>query len=503
MTLPDDLVEVLDLVGVDWPQIDEDEVKASAKDFRKLAEGIRDAVKEGNDACSHIVAGKSKGDTVKAIDRRWGKLTTRDLSTFSEGCDDLGGALDDCADLIVTCKVAIIAKLTATAATATAGVVGMFFTAGLSGLLSAAAIAAARLIIQEAIDYAIEQITSIVTDKIEGKILAEIEKLFSDQLGGGGTYDVMASGSADMAQDLVIEFAEFELAAGGYQKTATNFDKKKGEFKGGGASRKSSVKKDSRFHKLATVMDKAEDAVDKKADEMVKTLEDHGGKIDKSKGSHKDHDDDVKDKLKKCGDDDDDVPMYLLNADGSVQRLSLDGSVDMLTGDDKTRLNSVLDDGKAWVPTTDKEKAEWHTPQGHTGKVKSEKVSADGYDLAQATQAARIARDDYKGTNYAAGRYIGPDGKESILVGYSNKQGHSERMLGRPLLHKGSQNGLVELFTEREPCKKNPECARWLDAYFRDDLKVTHVADYYKEDGKTTNSEHIKYRNEVKKSHGK
>ncbi|MBT2439611.1 hypothetical protein J7E93_05640 [Streptomyces sp. ISL-36] len=331
MTLPDDLVEVLDLVGVDWPQIDEDEVKASAKDYRKLAEGIRDAVKEGNNACSHIVAGKSKGETVTAIDRRWGKLTTRDLATFAKGCDDLAGALDDCADLIVGCKVAIIAKLTATAATATAGVVGMFFTAGLSGLLSAAAIGAARLLIQEAIDYAIDQITSIVTDKIEGKILGEIEKLFSDKLGGGATHDVMASGSTDMAQDLVIEFAEFEQAAGDYQKTATNFDKKKGEFKDGGVGRKTSVKKDSRFHKLATVMDKAEDAVDKKADQMVKTLEDHGGKIDKSNGSHKDHDDDVKDKLKKCDKDDDAVPMYLLNADGTVQRLRSRISTDLGT----------------------------------------------------------------------------------------------------------------------------------------------------------------------------
>ncbi|MBT2439608.1 hypothetical protein J7E93_05625 [Streptomyces sp. ISL-36] len=155
------------------------------------------------------------------------------------------------------------------------------------------------------------------------------------------------------------------------------------------------------------------------------------------------------------------------------------------------------------MPKTEKEKAEWHTPQGHTGKVTSQKVSTDGYDLAQATQSARIARDDYKGTNYAAGRYIAPDGQESILVAYSNKAGHSERMLGRPLLHNGAGDGLKEVFTEREPCKKNPECARWLDAYFGSDLKVTHVADYYKPDGTTTNKEHITYRDNLRKAHGK
>ncbi|MGW0703746.1 nucleic acid/nucleotide deaminase domain-containing protein [Streptomyces sp. NPDC002867] len=506
MTLPDDLVEVLDLIGIDWPQIDEDDVKASAKDYRKLAEGIRDAVKEGNNACSHIVAGKSKGETVNAIDRRWGKLTTRDLATFAKGCDDLAGALDECAGLIVTCKVAIIGKLTTTAAAATAGVVGMFFTAGLSGLLSAAAIGAARLVIQEAIDYAVEQITAIVTDKIEAKVLAEIDKLFSDKLGGGSTHDVMAMGSADMAQDLVIEFDEFDRAAGDYQKTATNFDKKKGEFKAGGAGRKTSVKKDSRFHKLSTVMEKAEDAVDKKADEMVKTLEDHGGKIDKSKKDQKGTDEQKKKDIDSCKDvDGSDVRTYLLNADGSVQRLYEDGRTEKLDDADKTRLNGVvLNDGKAWIPSTPKEKSEFYADSKHPGRADSKKIGFDSNDdLVRATQAARIARDDYKGTNYAAGRYIAPDGKESILVGYSNKNGHSERMIGRPLLHNGKQDGLTEVFTEREPCRKNPECARWLDYYFGNDTKVTHVADYYKADGKTTNVEHTKYVDHLKKLHGK
>lgn len=73
-------------------------------------------------------------------------------------------------------------------------------------------------------------------------------------------------------------------------------------------------------------MDKAEDAVGKKADEMVKTLEDHGGKIDKSKGNHKGHDEERKRDFDRCKDDDDKVPMYLLNADGSVKALHTDGS---------------------------------------------------------------------------------------------------------------------------------------------------------------------------------
>ncbi|MFF6779005.1 nucleic acid/nucleotide deaminase domain-containing protein [Streptomyces sp. NPDC012637] len=504
--LPDDLVEVLDLIGIDWPQIDEDDVKASAKDYRHLAEGIRDAIKEGNNACSHIVAGKSKGATVTAIDRRWGKLTTRDLTTFANGCDKLAGALDECADLIVGCKVAIIAKLTATAAAATAGVVGMIFSAGLSGLLSAAAIAAARIVIQEAIDYAVEQITSIVTDKIEAKVLTEIEKLFSDALGGGSTYDVMASGSVDMAQDLVIEFDEFERASGGYKETASNFDKKKGEFKTGGAGRKTSVKKDSRFHKLAVVMDKAEDAVDKKADEMVKTLEDHGGKLDKSKKDHKDHDDHVKDKFK-CDGDDDEVPMYLLNADGSVKVLNYNGTTSSVSPTDDSGIWDIMEkDGTVWRPAP-REKHGFNVPAGRTGpKVTSTKIAPGSTDLSRATEIARYAKQDYSGSNFAAGRYIDPaTGKELILVGDSGGP-HSERTIGYPLLKNGKEANLAAVYTEREPCQLSPKCDQWLDLHFKSknpNLEVTHANDYdqsqknlYQRD-----KEHREYMAELEKRH--
>lgn len=512
MKLPDDLVDVLDLIGIDWPQIDEDEVKSSTKDYRNLADGIRDAVKEGNNACSHIVGGKSRGETVQAIDRRWGKLTTRDLATFADGCDDLASALDECADLILACKIAIIAKLSATAATATVGVVGMFFTAGLSGLLSAGAIAAARFIIQEAIDYAVEQITSIVTDRIENKVLAEIEKLFTDWLDGGSTHDVMASGSADMAVDLAIEFDEFDRASGDYKRTASNFNEKKGSFKEGRVKRKSSVKKDSRFHKLSTVMDKAENAVDKKADEMVKTLEDHGGKIDKSKRSHREHEEERKRDFDNCKPDDD-VPMYLLSKDGTVQELTPDGNLKAVDKNDTSGIHGLLEsDGKVWRPTTRGERSRYSVSAEDTkNRVKSHKVDPYENDLGKATQLARYARNDYNpDVNYAAGAYIDPETKKEItLIGSSDRGMHSERVIGYPLLHKGKAAGLNEVFTERAPCQlRNSRCDAWLAKYFASEnpgLKVRNAVDYDQLGGKKDegNAQQNDYIQKLKKSHGR
>ncbi|MFD9090954.1 nucleic acid/nucleotide deaminase domain-containing protein [Streptomyces prasinus] len=487
-----------------WPNIDEDEVRDTAKDYRNLAEGIRDVIAEGNKACSHVVGGRSKGKTVDALDRRWGKLTTKDLSTFAKSLDELGDALDDCAGLIEGCKVACIAELTATAAGATAGIIGMFFTAGLSGLLSAAAIAACRLALNEAIDYAVERITAIVTDRIEARILAKIEDVFTDRLDAGDEdLSPYAAGGSDMAQDLVIEFDEFDRASGGYGTTRENFDKKKGAHKTSGAKRRSSVKKDSRFHKLATVMDKCEDAVDKKADETVDVLEKHGGAIDKGKKHHKEQDEKTKRDIDGC--DSGDVSMYLLNADGSVQQLRPDGTLDSVSKTDRSGIRNILEpDGTIW--RAPKRGNPYPVPVGRKGpKVGSTKISPGSTPLSRATEIARFAKKDYGGTNFAAAEYLPPGGKKPIILVGDSEGPHSERLIGYPVLRHGEEKNITKIYTEREPCQLSPKCDQWLDEYFKSKnpkLEVEYANDYDQKDRTSgRDKEHRDYMRDLARAH--
>ncbi|MFE5729945.1 nucleic acid/nucleotide deaminase domain-containing protein [Streptomyces sp. NPDC056528] len=502
-TLPDDLVGVLDLVGVSWPNIDEDEVRSNATDYRNLAEGVRNVITQGNQACSHIVSGKSKGQTVQAIDRRWGKLTTKDLKTFSNALDSLADALDDCAGFIEGCKIACITDLSIAAGTATAGVVGMFFTLGTSAAVSALAIAACRIALHEAIDYAIGEITKVVTERIEAKILSQIEGLFTDALDAhdDGNLGQYGFGSADMATDLAIEFDDFDKASGDYGKTKDDFDKQKTLHKTGGSKRRGSVSKDSRFHKLATVMDKAEEAVDKKADETVTVLEKHGADIEAAKKEHKKSDKKAKDDIDGCKD----VRTYLLDADGTVRRLEANGDLKNLDATDKDRLDGILNDGKVWRPSTRADREEHSVGDTHTGKVKTDKVDPYTDKLGHATQLARYARNDYTENNYAAGRYVDPDGKgESILVGYSKTSLHSERSIGYPLLRNGKQQGLTKVFSERAPCQKRPRCEAWLNKHFPKVGIVDYANEYDQSVSRNKRDiEHQDYMKELKARHGR
>lgn len=188
--------------------------------------------------------------------------------------------------------------------------------------------------------------------------------------------------------------------------------------------------------------------------------------------------------------------MSLLDADGDLHRLD---------GTDRQRLDGILDNGKAWRPQTRRDQADTSVPNTHTGKVRSTKVDPYHNELGQATQIARYARHDYSGNNYAAGRYIDPDGRgESILVGYSEKSMHSERSIGYPLLHNGKQSGLREVFTEREPCQLKPSCDRWLDRHFPQATTVHHTNDYDQTVPRHRRDlQHQQYMAELQKAHGR
>ncbi|MFJ7424163.1 nucleic acid/nucleotide deaminase domain-containing protein [Streptomyces uncialis] len=257
-------------------------------------------------------------------------------------------------------------------------------------------------------------------------------------------------------------------------------------------------------------MDKAEDTVDKKADETVVVLEKHGGDIDRSKNDHRASD---KQRGRDIDGGDGGVPMYLVNLDGSVVQIHADGSTPTPVGkNDGSGINMLLtEDGRrAWRPRSGENNPFSVSDGGASApRVDSQKITAGSTDLAQATQIARYSKGDWSGNNYTAGRFIDDKGSDFILVGYS-KSVHSERALGYPLLKSGQQQNLRSLYTEREPCQKAGSwCDQWTAKHFGKDLPVTHSQRYdqslVQQPGESdyryrrrVDAEHIEYRKELK-----
>ncbi|MFE6961884.1 hypothetical protein [Streptomyces sp. NPDC057696] len=97
-------------------------------------------------------------------------------------------------------------------------------------------------------------------------------------------------------------------------------------------------------------MDKAEDAVDKKAGETVHVLEKHGGKRDASKKEHKKSDKKTKTDLDSC---ETGKPMYIVNIDGSIVELHADGTMPAVSKADESGINMLLTENggtQTWLP---------------------------------------------------------------------------------------------------------------------------------------------------------
>ncbi|GAA3620493.1 nucleic acid/nucleotide deaminase domain-containing protein [Streptomyces chitinivorans] len=511
--VPEDLRDIMELVGIDWPDIDEDELRDTAKEYRDFADELRDTIQKANRACSHITAGSSKGEAVDAFKLRWGKVSGQDMKNLAKAVDVLADAMDSGAGYVTTCKLSIIGSLTTAAVSITGSAIAAFFTGGLTALLGAAAAAALRQAVKEALDLLVSKLVELAVEKIEGEVLGLLEGLFDGRTGSGGrdrNGKLLPEGSDALGQELWIEFAEFEDAIAELGDEHDRFTKKKDGFTGKREKRSLVSKKDDRFAKFGAAVDKAEDKVELSAHKMSKELERNVDGLDTTKRSNDKNEKDTKDRFDNCRrHDDDEVRTYILNSDGSVDRLLPNGTLDPkgLDSTDRANLVNITDNGKVWRPESRSEQRKWHTKKGHTGTVSSRRVAPSEDELGQATQLARKARNDYGGGNYAAGRYIDPEnGRESILVGYSDNKYHSERNIGHPLLHKGMESGLKEIFTEREPCQKSPRCDRWLDCFFKPanpDLEVTYAARYDQSNKETQNNEHENYISELKKNHRK
>ncbi|MEU5977425.1 nucleic acid/nucleotide deaminase domain-containing protein [Streptomyces sp. NPDC047315] len=512
--LPEDVRDFLEYIGYDWPDINEDELRGSAAEYRAFAGQVRTTIERSSKAASPVTEGKSQGQAVDAFRKRWGKVSGHDMKNFASGLDVLANVMDAGALCVEGCKYVIIGDVAASAVTITAGVVGAFFTFGASTVLSAAAVALLRVAVKEALDYLVQQLVDLALQEIEGQLITTLTGLFDDAVSSGGVDaqgNALPVGSQAAGQVLLTDFTEFEDAIVELRKEYGRFQEQKDGFAGKRVQRSLVAKKDDRFAKFGQAIEKAEEKVAEVAGKMAKELEKNGYGLEKSKEQNKGDDKKTKDDIEDVDHRDlspeDDIPMYLLSKDGTVQELTPQGTIKPLDKGDDSGIHALLNNGKAWRPKTDNERKSVKIKETYPGKVVSAKIDPFVDRLGQATQLARKAKGDHKwNKNYASGFYVDPKTKKPlILVGNSEQGLHSERSIGYPLINKGKEAGLKSVFTERAPCQRSSTCEKWLEKYFvkkNSNLRVTHAADYVSGDPDGNKKRMEKYIEALKKNHG-
>ncbi|WP_063806658.1 hypothetical protein [Streptomyces regalis] len=186
LTLPGELVWVLDLLGYSWPEADEEALHKVAETWRAFGEELEEIQRDGEGLARTVVA-HNFGMAVEGFSKDWGAYTgangeDRYLPDAKTACDVIAFAFDAAAVAVLTAKLAVIAQLVALAIEIIAAQAAAPFTFGLSEVGALGATQATRLIVRELLDRLKREVMEAVTKAMEHATMDAVKKMAKEQL---------------------------------------------------------------------------------------------------------------------------------------------------------------------------------------------------------------------------------------------------------------------------------------------------------------------------------
>jgi hypothetical protein len=199
VTLPSEVAWVLDLIGVEWPNIDEDELRSAADQLRQLGSELSSNNGEAKSDIEEML-GVNSAESLQIFEALWKKLSDGHLQQLGEGMDLLATGLDIAAVVIVGMKLFAIGQLVVLAAEIIADQAAAIETFGASEALAAAQTEITEQIVKQAIEQAIQTLEQQLLSVVEGPIFAALESAgteLAEQLVGDalGTHQGIDLGS--------------------------------------------------------------------------------------------------------------------------------------------------------------------------------------------------------------------------------------------------------------------------------------------------------------------
>ncbi|MFH9694722.1 DUF6531 domain-containing protein [Streptomyces globisporus] len=170
---------MLDLIGINWPNVDEDAYRDMADALREFADDVED---DGHLANQHVqrLLSSGSGEALDALKGHWGKVKNKHVKDLASGARTIAGALDNAATAIEAMKYAAIVHLGVLA-----GKAGIFMalipvTGGLSMLIGGAAIAVAQQAIRRIIKECMEEVVGYIVSALTEPAVAALENMAAD-----------------------------------------------------------------------------------------------------------------------------------------------------------------------------------------------------------------------------------------------------------------------------------------------------------------------------------
>ncbi|MGW7492245.1 WXG100-like domain-containing protein [Streptomyces sp. NPDC054786] len=187
IVLPVELDWLLDLLGFDWPNLDEDKMSEAAEAWRTFGQACDQCKSDGTSTANNVRSSNS-GEAIDAFGEAWGKfaddglLAVGYLDALSGAAEVLAFLLDFCAMAILVIKIAIIAQLIELAIEFAIAQATAVVSLGTSEATFAARVVLARTIVRRILTEGAEKISAKVVEALEQKVVKRAGEIFDELL---------------------------------------------------------------------------------------------------------------------------------------------------------------------------------------------------------------------------------------------------------------------------------------------------------------------------------
>lgn len=190
--LPGELVWVMNLLGLNWPQANEDKVREFGGHVRDFGRNL-DSVHQAVNTTIQQVGRHYQADSYEALAANWARMSNDHMQELVEVCEVAAVALEVAADVIIAAKLSVITELGIMAAEFVADQAAAVVTLGAAEAAEALLVEATKKIVNALLQQVEQQLISELIEKTLGPLEATVERAVSglvfkaaeSALGGG------------------------------------------------------------------------------------------------------------------------------------------------------------------------------------------------------------------------------------------------------------------------------------------------------------------------------
>lgn len=222
--LPGPVVNFLNVIGVPWPYINEDQVMQFASLTREFGTAVQTTHDDATKAISGV-AQAHQGASTQQMSSGWANMSEQHVKELVTGCQVLAGALDVGAGYIVAQKVEAIAVLISMAAAFVADQAAAVATFGLAEAAIPLLIEAAERLIKSLIMDIQQEIIGKVIEAAAKPLFAKVEQAMAglDWSKSGGSPGGQSTGLSINPDEVKTQTAALRDHAATMRQHGANF----------------------------------------------------------------------------------------------------------------------------------------------------------------------------------------------------------------------------------------------------------------------------------------